>query len=235
LLAATPASELLDFVARYADRWPEAGYAVLRHQLAAAGRRPGQGDGVAHLWFEHSLLVTQVERIAGRDRARELECYRSLLTAAYGSRLTRQDAAAFLEGAGDRAMPGLLAAALELAGDDRAQSLIRHELSERYLREEGYRSAAPASPVHRAPVLPSRDSSPYAPSSHPGTYHQPHPPRPGADSSYAQPSHPRSPAPPPVQDRSRFRELDVLNVAVVGGLLLIAIGVVAYIVLGGAP
>ncbi|MET9077820.1 hypothetical protein ABZX95_38050 [Streptomyces sp. NPDC004232] len=133
LLAASPADELLDFVARHAEHFPDAAHLVLRH-LADAGH----GPDTARLWYGHGLLLGPVDRIAAGDRAKETDCFRHLLIAAHGPRLDRTAARELVERAGVQAPLGLYAAALELAADDAAQQPIRHELSEQFLRDHGY-------------------------------------------------------------------------------------------------
>lgn len=146
LLAATRTAVLLDFfVARYAKDFPRAAGVLLRHHIGTRG----PAAEAAEVWYAHDLLLTQVDAVAGGDRELELDCYRRLLTAAYGSGLRHEDAAGLLERAGTRAPLGLLAAALERAGDEGAERDVRDAIAERYLREEGYavparRAAAPA-------------------------------------------------------------------------------------------
>ncbi|MGW3206444.1 hypothetical protein [Streptomyces sp. NPDC001135] len=146
LLAASPAEELLDLVARYAGRYPEAMHLVLRH-LADAGPSPV----AARLWYEQGLLLDPVDRIAGGDRVKEVDCFRQLLLAAHGPRLDRTVAATLVERAGVRAPLGLYAAALDLAADDGAQQRIRYELSEQFLRAEGYPGPGAGSPYGSRP------------------------------------------------------------------------------------
>ncbi|MFF7352096.1 hypothetical protein ACFZA1_05515 [Streptomyces filipinensis] len=189
LFAASPAHELLDLVVRYSDRYPKAMHLVLRH-LADAGQSPV----AARLWYEHGLLLDPVDRISGGDRATEADCFRQLLLAAHGPRLDHTAAAALVERAGVRAPLGLYAAALELAADDGAEQRIRYELSEQFLRAEGYAGPGPASGYGsrpRGPVLGARTAGPGAPPGHsaagpvPGAAERPWqgPPLPGEGSS----------------------------------------------------
>ncbi|MEU4927305.1 hypothetical protein AB0G54_12510 [Streptomyces yokosukanensis] len=159
LLAASPAHEVMDLVKEYAERFPEAMRMVL-HRLADAGERPD----AARLWYDRGLLLGPVDRIAAGDRAKEVDCFRQLLIAAYGSGLGRADAEALVRRAGAHAPLGLYAAALELAADEAAEQPIRYELSEQCLRAEGYASRATGSgpaPRTGAPV-PGRPTGPTA-------------------------------------------------------------------------
>ncbi|MGW2418844.1 hypothetical protein ACWC0C_06190 [Streptomyces sp. NPDC001709] len=133
LLAASPADELLDLVERYAVHYPQAMHLVLRH-LGDAGQSPV----VARMWYEHGLSLEAVDRIARGDHVKEVECFRHLLLAAHGPRLDRETTAELVRQAGAQAPLGLYAAALELAADSAAEQPVRHELSEQFLRAEGY-------------------------------------------------------------------------------------------------
>jgi hypothetical protein len=182
-LAATPATVLVDFVADYGNRFPDAAYLVLRRWLGAAAAydpyNQGVRAGVTQVWYERDLLLSQVERIANGDRYREHECYRLLLSAAHGSRLSGADATALMYRAGDRAPLGLLAAALEQAADDSAEWAIRQAVSDRYFREEGYLldtgarlpapglPAGPADSATRSPTTPTANPYPQQPPSTP--------------------------------------------------------------------
>ncbi|MFI9249959.1 hypothetical protein [Streptomyces sp. NPDC053069] len=166
LLAASPAHELLDHVAHYAGHYPEAMHLVLRH-LADAGQNPV----AARLWYEQGLLLDPVDRIARGDRVKEVDCFRQLLLAAHGPRLDHAAAATLVERAGVRAPLGLYAAALELAADDGAQQRIRYELSEQFLRAEGYPGPGTGSPYGSrpgGPVLGGRTTAPAGPGAPPG-------------------------------------------------------------------
>ncbi|MHB9858280.1 hypothetical protein [Streptomyces sp. YIM S03343] len=246
LLAATPAAVLLEFfLAKYTADFPRAAYVLLRHHV---GTRDGAA-GAAEVWYGHDLLLAQVDTIADGDRDRELDCYRSLLTAAYGRRLRREDTAELLERAGTRAPLGLLAAALERAGDEGAERNVRYAIAERYLREEGYdlpaRRTAPAgqgtagggagqgwSPY--PPRTPYGTTTPYpARAPYPGPQGQPPQPRtpPNASATADPTAHPQH-----ERDRKRDRDPDddrlskivvttlicILAVIVLGGLVYIA-------------
>ncbi|KOV61838.1 hypothetical protein [Streptomyces sp. MMG1121] len=206
LLAASPADELLDLVGRYAERFPDAMHLVLRH-LADAGESPD----TARLWYEQRLLLGPVDRIAGGDRVKEVDCFRQLLLAAYGPVLDRAAATELVERAGVQAPLGLYAAALELAGDDMAEQPIRYELSEQFLRDHGYAGQGPRPatvstfrPRSGGPVLggPARPAAPPTPA--PGAY-QPHPattgtgtgayPPPSATRAHTEWAHPAAPDP----------------------------------------
>jgi hypothetical protein len=242
LLAPTPAPALLDFVAERGDRYPDAAYIVLRRHLGAASYDPydsGTREGVARAWYGHGLLLGQVERIAGGDRNRELDCYRLLLTAAYGSQLHGEDATALMEQAGDRAPSGLLAAALERAEDESAERWIRHEASDRYFREEGFRLATrtPAPPTWSPPAPPP--AQPYA-------THPQRPPAPDQVPGWTapRPTEPHTNGGAPQQPADHrpwwdwFGQRDGLSTAVVAVFIvaiLVIVGAVTYIVMTPRP
>ncbi|MER6025691.1 hypothetical protein [Streptomyces sp. NPDC001851] len=165
LLAPSPAEELMDLVRQYAERFPDAMRVVLRH-LADAGHSPR----TARLWYDRDLLLDAVDRIAAGDRASEVYCFRQLLIAAYGPGLGRADADVLVQRAGAQAPLGLYAAALELAADDGAGQRIRYELSEQFLRAEGY--SGPGTGARYAsrpggPVLGGRTTAPAGPGAQP--------------------------------------------------------------------
>ncbi|GHE08688.1 hypothetical protein [Streptomyces alanosinicus] len=182
LLAASPADELLDLVERHAGHYPRAMHLVLRH-LGDAGQSPA----AARRWYERGLLLDQVDRIAGDDRAKEVDCFRLLLLAAHGPRLDRAAAEALVRHAGVRAPLGLYAAALELAADGAAEQPVRHELSEQFLHDHGYLGPGPGTGHGRYPggPVPGR----------PTTYPWPAAPYPAAASSMEGSSQPY-PSPP---------------------------------------
>ncbi|MEV5880071.1 hypothetical protein AB0L75_38870 [Streptomyces sp. NPDC052101] len=171
LLAASPAEELLDLVERYAGHHPRAMHLVLCH-LGDAGQSPA----VARLWYERGLLLDPVDRIAGDDRVTEVDCFRHLLLAAYGPRLDRAAADDLVQRAGVRAPLGLYAAALELAADGTAEQPVRYELSQQFLRAEGYAGPGAGSaygPRPGGPVLGRPGTRPATASSRTGS-HQPY-------------------------------------------------------------
>ncbi|CAL9646528.1 hypothetical protein [Streptomyces griseomycini] len=237
LLAASPADELLDFVGRYADRYPEAAHLVLRHLGDA-----GEGRGTARLWYDHGLLLGPVDRIAGGDRVKEVDCFRHLLLAAYGPRLKRDDAAVLIERAGVRAPLGLFAAALELASDEGAEQRIRYEISEQFLRDHGYAAPAPGSGRRHRPGGPVLGRPP-APPEPPAARPAPYPAGARLDAAGAPPDTAHAPhgaVPDPAQwgpsaglgtRRGRPGRPDTVNVLVVTALALALIGLVSFFVL----
>jgi len=239
ILAATPAPALLNFVAEYGAEFPDAAYIALRRHLSAAAYDPynrGTREGVVGVWYQHGLLLSQVERIANGDRAKEHECYRLLLTAAYGSQLSGADAAALMERAGDRAPSGLLAAALERAEDEAAERPIRREASDRYFREEGYQLALRAA---TRPTPPPPPAEPYAAAPQ-------RPPAPEQVPGWAAPRttepHTSGHVPEPPTDHRPwwdwFGQRDGLSTAVVAVFIvaiLVIVGAVTYIVMTPRP
>lgn len=157
LFAASPADELLDLVVRYTRYFPDAMHLVLHH-LAGAGHSPV----AAQVWYEQDLLLEPVDRIARGDRAKEVDCFRQLLLAAHGPRVDGAAAATLVERAGVQAPLGLYAAALELAADDGAEQRIRYEISEQFLRDNGYlsRGARPAHGPRTGGAVPGRTTAP---------------------------------------------------------------------------
>lgn len=221
LFAPSPAAALLDFVHASAGHHPDAAHILLRRHLGAGTDKKAR-EKVARAWFERGLLRGPVDLVARGDKAKEVDCYTALLTAAYGPRLTAADAGAVVERAGEDAPLGLLAAALWLTEDDTARTRIRYALSELLLRDEGYALTAPS--VHGA------DRAGW------------HPPRPAAD------PHQRSPQPSWAAPDPRMRGhgpepggrhsteggwfggLDPVNTVFVSLVLVVILATVGYIV-----
>ncbi|MFJ9894373.1 hypothetical protein ACIQPR_13760 [Streptomyces sp. NPDC091280] len=245
-LAATPATVLVDFVADYGHRFPDAAYVVLRRWLgSAADRQDGHAD-VTHVWYENDLLLSQVERIADHDPVKERECYRLLLSAAYGPSLSAGNATALMRHAGDRAPSGLLAAALERAADDSAEWPIRKEASDRYLREEGHRldngtRRPTAGPPAVSTDSASRPTTAPAPAPAPNPY--PRQPPPAAEQAPDRPAphlapHPATEPRPPVRPPGRPEEPGLFGrsdgtafILVLAAAIVLILLAVAYILL----
>ncbi|NNN34843.1 hypothetical protein HLK59_31670 [Streptomyces sp. S3(2020)] len=143
LFAPSPASALLDFVQRSSGPDPDAAALVLRRHLGAGTDKKAREKAV-RAWFERGLLRAEIEAAAGGDKAKEVDCYTGLLTAAYGPQLRAADAWAVVDRAGDDAPLGLLTAALWRAGEEAAETRIRYALSDLLLRDEGYALTAPS-------------------------------------------------------------------------------------------
>lgn len=156
LFSPSPVSALLEFVQRSAEPDPNAAAVVLRRHLGAGTDKKAR-EKAARAWFERGLLRAEVELVARGDKAKEVDCYTGLLTAAYGPRLSRADARTVVERAGDDAPLGLLTAALWQA-EEEAEPPIRYALSDLLLRDEGYALTAPSvrSAVRAAEWAPPR-------------------------------------------------------------------------------